>query len=271
MTSAPVVVPAGSRRAQLVRAFALVVAAILVLELVALGPSIVTNYQETARSTARYDPPVLAGQIIAGRYCTGGFYARTHDAIVMTFPADCAPPGTTIRDSSGNALGVTGPEARLGDCPAGRKCLASDFLALTLGPDWIPWGHLNVIDMGAGGYHVIEPGTAALHCGDMHVGDSVAIDGREHYRTGTVTSTGRYENTTDIIFPCMVVANIEVLGGDSGGAVLVNGFPGGSTSRQINCDLGFTPLAEGLEYFGLTLCTTPNCDLTPPVSAPPRS
>ena len=239
------------------------------VELVVLGPSIVTEYRETARTTPRYDPPVLAGQIIAGRYCTGGFYARTDDAIVLTFPADCAPPGTTIRDSSGNSLGVTGPEARLPDCPAGRKCLASDFLALTLTPSWIPWGHLNVVDMGAGGYRVIQAGTAPLACGDIHVGDSVAIDGREHYRTGTVVSIGRYENTTDIIFPCMVVANIDVVGGDSGGSVLVNGLPGGSTSRRVNGNLGFTPLAEGLEYFGLTLCTTPDCDLTPPGSPAP--
>lgn len=71
------------------------------------------------------------------------------------------------------------------------------------------------------------------------------------------------EHETDIIFPCMVVADIEAVGGDSGGAVLVNGLPAGSTSRRVDGHLGFTPLAEGLEFLGLTLGTTPDCDLVP--------
>jgi hypothetical protein len=100
----------------------------------------------------------------------------------------------------------------------------------------------------------------------MHIGDAVEVDGREHHRTGRVIGTGPYRHETDIIFPCMVVANVEAVGGDSGGAALVNGLPAGSTSRSIDGNLGFTPLAEGLEYFGLTLCTTPDCDLVPGAS-----
>ncbi|MES1239916.1 MAG: hypothetical protein ABUL57_03545, partial [Chloroflexota bacterium] len=124
-----------------------------------------------------------------------------------------------------------------------------------------PWGHLNMVDMGAGGYRTIAPGTQPLACGDLHVGDRVEVDGREHYRTGSVTAIGPYEFAEDINFPCMaVVAGIEVVVGDSGGAVLVNGLPAGVISRSIGAKLGFTPLAEGLENLGLVLCTTPDCD-----------
>jgi hypothetical protein len=42
--------------------------------------------------------------------------------------------------------------------------------------------------------------------------------------------------------------------------VLVNGQPAGVISRSIGGRLGFTPLAEGLDNLGLTLCTTPDCD-----------
>jgi len=248
------------------RATVVLLSVALVAAALFISIAVLRDRAETARTTPRFDPPVLAGQLIPAGTCTGGFYARRGEAIVLTFAADCAPPGTTIRDSNGHPIGVLGPEALLDDCPAGRKCLASDFLALTLAPEWIPWGHLNLVDMGAGGYHTIEAGARPLACADMHVGDKAEVDGREHYRTGKVISSGRYENPTDIVFPCMVVADIEAVGGDSGGAVLVNGLPAGSTSRRIDGNLGFTPLAEGLEYFGLTLCTTPDCDLTPAAS-----
>ena len=120
-----------------------------------------------------------------------------------------------------------------------------------------------MVDMGAGGYRTIEAGTQPLACGDIGVGDPVEIDGREHYRKGLVTDSIRYDDGSDTIFPCLIVADVDVVTGDSGGAVLVNGTPAGVISRQLGGKLGFTPLAEGLANLGLTLCTTPDCDLSP--------
>jgi hypothetical protein len=226
------------------------------------GAGVIREYPQTARATVRFDPPVWAGQNVPGA-CSGGFYARHGSTIVLTIVAHCAVPGVTLRGLDGRAIGVFGPRAELTDCPTGRFCAPSDFLALALAADRIPWGHLNVVDMGAGGYRTIDAGTRALACADVEVGDHVEIDGREHYRQGTVVSSGPYEYTTDTMFPCMIVADIEVTVGDSGGAVLVNGAPAGITSREIAGRLGFTPLAEGLDNLGLTLCTTPDCDLSP--------
>jgi hypothetical protein len=121
-----------------------------------------------------------------------------------------------------------------------------------------------MVDMGAGGYRTFDGETRPLTCGDVTVGDRVEIDGRERYRTGTVLEIGRYHHPTDAIFPCMIVADIGVEVGDSGGAVLVNGEPAGVVARRIAGLLGFTPLAEGLENLGLVLCTTPDCDVSPP-------
>lgn len=214
---------------------------------------------ETARTTEEFDPPVWAGQNVPGA-CSGGFYARRGEAIVLTIVAHCANPGDTLRDSGGRPIGVFGPRAQLDECPPGRFCAPSDFLALELADEWIPWGHLDQVDFGAGGYRTIAPGTRPLACGDIAVGDRVEVDGRERYREGTVTAVGPYAFESDTIFPCMVTTTIEVAVGDSGGAVLVNGLPAGVISRSIGGRLGFTPLAEGLENLGLTLCTTPNCD-----------
>ena len=219
----------------------------------------VLDRAETVRSTEEFDPPVWAGQNVPGA-CSGGFYARNGAAIVITIVAHCAEPGDTLRDPARHPIGVFGPRAELTDCPPERFCAPSDFLALTLEEAWIPWGHLNVVDMGAGGYRIIAPGTRPLACGDIHVGDRVEVDGREHFRTGTVTRVAPYDFEEDTIFPCMVMTDIPVASGDSGGAVLVNGLPAGVISRRIGDRLGFTPLAEGLENLGLELCTTPNCD-----------
>jgi hypothetical protein len=226
------------------------------------GARALSERSETVRTTARFDPPVWAGQNVP-RACSGGFYARHGSTIVLTIVAHCANPGDTLRDPGGRFIGVFGPRAQLTDCPEGRFCAPSDFLALSLAPDWIPWGHLNMVDLGAGGYRTIEPGTRPLACADIPVGGRAEVDGREHYRDGIVTSVGRYEFETDTIFPCMVVTDIGVATGDSGGAVLVDGLPAGITSRAIGDRLGFTPLAEGLDNLGLTLCTTPDCDLSP--------
>jgi len=233
-----------------------------------LAAGVVRERGETARTTARFDPPVLAGQIVPGA-CSGGWYARHDSSIVLTIAGHCAVPGTTLRDGSGRVVGVFGPPAQLLDCPPGRFCSPSDFLTLELAPDRIPWGHLDVVDLGAGGYRTIEPGTPALGCADIHVGDRVELDGREHFRTGKVVATGRYEYPTDVIFPCMVISDIGAASGESGGAVLVNGLPAGSTSRKIAGDLAFTPLAEGLDKLDLVLCTTPDCDIQRPPAATP--
>jgi hypothetical protein len=250
------------RRALVVRALTLVLLGILVAIAAAWAPGAIRDRNETARTTSRFDPPVWAGQNVPGA-CSGGFYARRSTTIVLTIVAHCAVPGETLRTADGRVIGIFGPRAELTDCPPGRFCSPSDILAMDLAPAYVPWGHLNLVDMGAGGYRTIEPGTRALACADIAIGDHVEIDGREHYRTGIVIASGPYANATDTIFPCMVVADIPVAVGDSGGAVLVRGLPAGIISRQLDGKLGFTPLAEGLENLGLTLCTTPDCDLAP--------
>jgi hypothetical protein len=215
---------------------------------------------QTHRTTPRYDPPVWAGQNVPFA-CSGGFYARRDRTIVLTIVAHCAKPGDTLRDVLGQFIGTFGPRAELKECPTGRFCAPSDFLTLALAADRIPWGHLNEVDMGAGGYRVFAAGTRPLACTDIALGDAVETDGRERYRTGRVVAIGPYQHETDTIFPCMVVADIDVFVGDSGGAVLVEGQPAGVIARTIGGRLGFTPLAEGLDNLGLTLCTTPDCDL----------
>ncbi len=184
---------------------------------------------------------------------------------MLTIAAHCldSKPGTSVLDADGRLVGIFGQQAELPDCPTDRFCAPADILPLVLPAERIPWGHLNLVDMGAGGYRTIPDGTRPLTCGDIRKGDRVELNGRERYRTGTVIEIGRYEHTTDTIFPCMVVTDIEGGHGDSGSAVLVNGQPGGTLSRVIGGYLAFTPLAEGLENLGLILCTTPDCDLSP--------
>lgn len=247
------------RRRVLLWVIAIVLAVIAVAMAVALALRVLDQRAQTVRTTERFDPPVWAGQNVPGA-CSGGFYVRQGEAIALTIVAHCATPGDTLRDTRGRPIGVFGPRAQLQDCPAERFCAPSDFLALVLEDEWIPWGHLNLVDMGAGGYRTISPGTRPLACGDIHVGDRVEVDGREHYRAGTVTAVGAYAFESDTIFPCMVTTDMSVAVGDSGGAVLVDGQPAGVISREIGGRLAFTPLAEGLENLGLALCTTPDCD-----------
>jgi hypothetical protein len=219
------------------------------------------------RTTPVYDPPVLAGQQIPG-YCSAGVYARRGDTIVLTTSPHCAGEGVVARDPGLTTVqGVFGPTARDTACPyAGYTCAASDMNYLVVAPDRIPWGHLNVIDMGTAGYRVIAPGTKALACADIAIGDPVEIDGRNVYRNGPVAEKGeRLPQPQDgSYFPCMVAARVHVGGGDSGGIVLVRGIPAGVTSRTFGGWLGFTPLAEGLAQLGLEMCTTPDCGLAPP-------
>jgi hypothetical protein len=222
------------------------------------------------RTTPVYDPPVLAGQPLWG-YCSGGVYARLGDTIVLTSTGHCTSEGTVATDPDGTGVrGVFGPAARDATCPyPGHTCAASDLNYLVVADDRIPWGHLNEIDLGTGGYRVIASGTQPLSCAGVDVGDPVEIDGRGIYRTGHVVEKGDNLKPADedgAYFPCMIAADIQVAPGDSGGVVLVRGIPAGVTSRSFGGYLGFTPLAEGLDELGLALCTTPDCGLTPPAS-----
>ena len=219
-----------------------------------------------SRTTPVYDPPVLAGQIVWGP-CSGGFYARHGDTVVLTSTGHCTTPGTTAYTPDGTMVrGVWGPAAVSPTCfAAGKVCAASDINYLVVAADQIPWGHLNLVDFGTGGYRTLTEGTRPLRCEDIQVGDTAEINGRDIHRAGPVLEKGDHNHPEDVmVFPCMIAAQIRVATGDSGGGVLVNGQPAGVSSRSFDGWLGFTPLAEGLEELGLTLCTTPNCGLTPP-------
>jgi hypothetical protein len=214
-------------------------------------------------------PPVLAGRQLWGS-CAAGFYARRGEEVVLTSSAHCAAEGTTAFDPSGRVVrGVFGPPAVLAPCPhPDHTCRPSDINYLVVAPDQVPWGRLNVVDMGTGGQRVLALDTRALACADIRIGDAVEINGRDRYRAGTATETGEYLHDPAAdgdFFPCIVAAaDIEVGVGDSGGAVLVRGLPAGVTSRSFGGSLGFTPLAEGLDALGLELCTTPDCGLVRP-------
>jgi len=244
---------------------------IVALAGVAVGLSSLLAYRTITtphRTTPVYDPPVLAGQQLWG-YCAAGVYARHGDQVVLTSTGHCTSEGTVAYDADGvTRRGVFGPAARDATCPyLGHTCASSDLNYLVVEPPRIPWGHLNVIDLGTAGYRILAPGTQPLGCDDIKPGDHVEIDGRGEYRSGRVVEKG--ENLKDpaydgSYFPCMIAADIAVAAGDSGGVVLVNGTPGGVTSRSFGGSLGFTPLAEGLRQLGLELCTTPDCGLTPP-------
>ncbi len=233
--------------------------------------SIVRAVTTPRRTTPVYDPPVLAGQQIP-MYCSGGVYARRGETIVLTSSPHCGGEGTKVYDSSGTLQGIAGPTAQDATCPhPDHTCHASDMNYLVVAADRVPWGHLNVVDLGTAGYRVLEPGTQPLSCADIAVGDLAEMDGRNIYRSGAVTEKG--ENLAPAeqdgsYFPCMITAQIEVGGGDSGSVVLVRGIPAGVTSRTFSGFLGFTPLAEGLAQLGLELCTMPDCDLVPPAAEP---
>ncbi|MEO8461691.1 MAG: hypothetical protein ABI555_00635, partial [Chloroflexota bacterium] len=254
--------PARTRRARLVR---LVTVSLLGL-LLAIGSYAAVRIATTPhRTTPVYEPPVLAGQTVPG-YCSAGFYARRGDTIVLTSSEHCAGEGTVVRDPvGGGLLGVIGPTDRSPSCPyPDHTCAASDMNYLIVEPARIPWGHLNVIDMGVGGYRTIAQGTEPLSCADIAIGDPVEIDSQANYRSGVVTDKG--DNLKDpkddgSYFPCMIGATVRVGPGDSGGSVLVRGLPAGVVSRSFGGYLGFTPLAEGLAEMGLTLCDTPDCGL----------
>jgi hypothetical protein len=133
----------------------------------------------------------------------------------------------------------------------------------------IPWGHLNEIDLGWAGYVVLARGATALSCPETRLGDRVEMNGQGGYRTGRVIGQQANDFPEDgTYFPCITVAEVGVVSGDSGGIVLVNGVPAGVASRSYPPGYrGFTPLAEGLAELGLTMCDTPDCGLMPPGGA----
>ena len=182
------------------------------------------------RTTPVYEPPVLAGQPVA---CTAGFYARRGETIVLTISDHCYDRAHPPLDAAGDALGTYGADARRADCPAGRTCAGSDIVELVLAPDHIPWGHLNLVDLGAGGYRTIAPDAQPLSCDDLHEGASVETDGRGIYRSGKVLTVMPYAFETDTNFPCMAVTDIEAGIGDSGGAFLLDGRPAGIAAREF--------------------------------------
>jgi hypothetical protein len=141
---------------------------------------------------------------------------------------------------------------------------------ILLAPDRIPWGRLDQVLMGRTGYRGMG-GTRALSCDDIAVGARVELTGRARYRDGRVVDKARYGGSGGgAAFPCIVVTDLPGIVGDSGGPVFVDAQPAGITSQLIGGQLGFTPLAEGLHALGLTLCTTPDCDLAlAPGSATP--
>jgi hypothetical protein len=256
----PRIRPIARREQILLVVFGIVVVAVgLILALNLVAP----------RSDPSGDPQVLAGRQLWGS-CAAGFYARRGDMVVLTSSAHCAGEGTTAYDPDGRGVrGVFGPGAVLDPCPhEGHTCRPSDMNYLVVASDRIPWGRLNMVDMGEGGLRTIEPGTAPLACLDIEIGDPVEINGRDMYRDGRVAETGEYlhEPAADgDYFPCMaIVPDVGVGVGDSGGAVLVRGMPAGVTSRSFGGSLGFTPLAEGLAALDLELCTSPDCGLAPP-------
>ena len=244
----------------------MIIVALVALLVAISGVALVSAITQPRRTTPVYDPPVLAGQQLWG-YCAGGVYARLGDTVVLTSTGHCTTEGTVAYDPDGvTKRGVFGPPAHDASCPyPGHKCAASDVNYLVVATDRIPWGHLNVVDLGTGGYRVIPPETKALGCADIAIGDPVEIDGRNIYRKGTVLEKGEYLHPDDgDYFPCMIAADVSVEAGDSGGAVLVRGIPAGVSSRSFGGKLGFTPLAEGLAQLGLELCTAPDCGLVPP-------
>jgi hypothetical protein len=236
----------------------------LVVVLASVLLVIVNASRARIRTSETFDPPVLAGQPVS---CTAGFYARRGEAIVLTISDHCYDRAHPPVDAAGDVIGAYGADARRADCPPGRTCAGADIVELVLAPDHIPWGHLNLVDLGAGGYRTIASDARPLGCGDLHAGAAVETNGRGIYRSGTVVTVAPYAFETDTIFPCMAVTDIDAGIGDSGGAVMLDGRPAGIAAREFGGKLGFTALADGFVDLGLTLCTDPDCGIAPPASA----
>ncbi len=249
----------------------LVLAAVLVLQVGYFGRVGLIWFTQYRRTAPVYDPPVLAGQVVSPG-CSGGVYARTEEGVlVITTTGHCSNTGDPkSMPDTGRFVGYASAPSNWDTCdlPGKNRCTASDMAYVPLVPEMIPWGHLNEIDLGAGGTRVIAPGTAALSCPGVRQGDRVEINGQGGYRQGGIIGQQANDFPEDgTYFPCITVTDIDVVSGDSGGAVLVNGVPAGVASRSYAGKLGFTPLAEGLAEMGLTMCDAPDCGLRPPAAS----
>lgn len=265
--------PARRRPARLVRRLVLAgLVGILLALALKVVPPIAERAIGTIRTTPLYDPPVQAGQHLASG-CAGGVYARTGDGLlVLTVSGHCFGEGFAVMGSNGEFLGLASAPTNWAACdvPGTNRCTGSDMAYISMVPAQIPWGRLDQIDMGAGGYRTVAPGQHPLACADIAEGDRAEFDGHAMFRTGTVLSRQEYHAPPDATyFPCIVLTDIRGMSGDSGGIVLVNGLPGGVASRVFGADaqLGFTPLAPGLDELGLALCDSPDCGLAPETAA----
>ncbi len=180
----------------------------------------------------------------------GWVYARLGDTIVLTTSPHCGGDGTHATSPDGTVQGVLGPTAVMTACPhPDHTCKASDMNYLAVAPDRVPWGHLNEIDLGVGGYRILAPDTRPSACSDIAVGDPVEMDGRGDYRTGTVAEKGEYlqpANEDGDLLPGALLPRAS----RSAPATPERGAgawdPGRVTTRSLDGNLGFTPLAEGL-------------------------
>jgi hypothetical protein len=238
----------------------------LLLVAVLLGGLLAFAYawRGLVRTSPIYDPPVLAGQVVG---CTAGFYAHRGSTLVLTISGHCYDRASPPRDAAGRLIGTYGADARRADCPAGRTCAGSDIVELILSTDHVPWGRLDQVDLGPGGYRTFAPSARPLSCADLRVGSAVEMDGRGLYRSGRIVAVQPYDFATDTIFPCMALTDLDTAVGDSGAAILADGQPAGIAARAFDGKLGFTPLAEGLTDLGLTLCTDPDCGMPRPAGA----
>ena len=258
--------PAGGIRIR--RVAFMVLVGVLVVMLVGIGRVAVPLLWRRERTTPVYDPPVLAGQVVSPG-CSGGVYALTADGdVVITTTGHCSNAGDAKQmPGTGRFVGTASASSNGLPCdrPGKNRCTASDMAYITLVPEMIPWGHLNEIDLGVGGYRVIPAGTRALSCPEVEPGDRVEISGQGGYREGRVIGQQANDFPEDgTYFPCITVSDIDVMSGDSGGVVLVDGIPAGVASRSYAGKLGFTPLAEGLAEMGLSMCDTPDCGMPRP-------
>ena len=222
-----------------------------------------TVIQYTAISSVpEYTPRVFAGQVF--RYpCSGGFYARLDQTIVLTTAGHCGgKPGDIVSDEDGKVLGTWGSREPVAACATNKvTCSASDMDYIVLVPEQVPWGYLNMVQMNRVGYRTIAPGTRPLACDDIAIGDPMDVSGHLPFRTGTILEkrvTPR-EGTTS--YQCLIAADVHVIVGDSGGPVFVRDLPAGTMSASFGGTLGFNALAPQLAWLGLDLCTTPDCDL----------
>ena len=252
--------PAPSERRQLVRTltWTLVAALACLLAIVALRflPPISAGYADDA---------IMAGHQIAYP-CFGNLYARHGDTVVLVAVAHCrGAEGAPVADARGRHLGTWGPLALIDRCDVpDRRCLASDMTYIVLAPERIPWGLLDTVRMGRSGIRSLA-GTRPLACTDIEPGDRMEATGVLGYRRGTVLDVAPYMADGDgDHFPCLILTDTRARVGDSGGPVFVDGQPAGIVSRSFGGRMAFTPLAEGFAALGLELCTTPDCDLTPP-------